>query len=395
MGDSLPTNAAAILATLTDHDADKVELANQTDLSPSTVKDHIATLRDHGHDINYDRTVQKYTLGETAATRRAEEVDHDTAAELLDGNGATRKDLADELDLSVDSVDTLLRDMRQAGYTLEFREVDAQGTRRWFIPDDIDRRYRIADGDGHYRFAIISDTHLGSSAEHLQELHDFYDRCADRGITDVFHAGDIGDGWEVHKGHINVIKGQAAGWEALREYIVENYPRRDGITTHFIEGNHDHKLYKRNGVRFGEWLAHRRDDLHYCGDSQATFIFDREHDIDLELLHPSGGKPYTVGYRLQTLYRERSLKDRPTIAAIGHLHGSMYAETEGVKGLYAGAWKGTTTYGKRKGHEARIGGWIIDMDIRDGVITQFVPQWQGYQEQGTANSYDVEDIRDE
>jgi hypothetical protein len=73
----------------------------------------------------------------------------------------------------------------------------------------------------------------------------------------------------------------------------------------------------------------------------------------------------------------------------------MYAETEGVKGLYAGAWKGTTTYGKRKGHEAKIGGWIIDMDIRDGVVTQFIPQWQGYEEQGTANSYDVEDIRDE
>jgi hypothetical protein len=70
----------------------------------------------------------------------------------------------------------------------------------------------------------------------------------------------------------------------------------------------------------------------------------------------------------------------------------MFAETEGVKGLYAGAWKGTTTYGKRKGHQARVGGWTIDMTIEDGIISEFLPRWHGYPERNTGENFDVEDL---
>jgi len=100
----------------------------------------------------------------------------------------------------------------------------------------------------------------------------------------------------------------------------------------------------------------------------------------------------TKGYRMQTLYRERSVSDRPSIAGIGHIHGSMFAETEGVKGLYAGCWKGTTTYGKRKGHEANIGGWIIRVQISNGTIRKLVPEWVGFEERETANRHALQDL---
>lgn len=363
------------------------DVGEKIGVTGSTARDYLSQI----DCVEYQQGVG-YHLGDIDGNRPAEEIDHSEVVSELSNGGATFDDLTDTLETSKESIKTLFSQMREAGYTIDFNVVDSNGTRHWYIPEEHDKRFKVADGDGHYRFAIISDTHLGSEAEHLDELHDFYDRCVSKGISNVFHAGDISDGWNVHKGHLNVLKGEATGWNRLLEYVTEHYPQRDGITTHFIEGNHDHKYHRRNGIHFGKLIADKRDDLHYCGDSQATFIFNRENDIDLELIHPSGGKPYTTGYRLQTLYRERSLKDRPTIGAVGHLHGSMYAETEGVKGLYAGAWKGTTTYGKRKGHEAKIGGWIIDMDIKDGVITNFVPQWQGYEENGTANSFDVEDI---
>jgi len=60
--------------------------------------------------------------------------------------------------------------------------------------------------------------------------------------------------------------------------------------------------------------------------------------------------------------------------------------------LYAGAWKGTTTYGKRKGHQAKIGGWILDITISDGTITEFVPKWQGYEPRDTDNTHDMHDL---
>lgn len=304
--------------------------------------------------------------------------------------GMTFEDIREQWSMTKSVAKRVMRDMRENGYTIDHKVVDEQGTRLFYRPEEHDKQFQVGDGDGRYVFGLISDTHLGSRAEHLDELHDFYDQLVERGISLVFHAGDIGDGWRVHKGQINEVKGEAAGWDRLEDYIVENYPSRDGIDTLFISGNHDHKLHRRTGVRFCKLVDRRRDDLHWCGDSQATFYFD--DDVTLELIHPSGGKPYTVGYRLQTLFRERPIHERPTIAAVGHLHGSMYAETEGVKGLYTGAWKGLTTYGKRKGHASSIGGWIIDMTIRDGVVQQFTPQWVGYESNDTANNYSLEDI---
>jgi len=83
------------------------------------------------------------------------------------------------------------------------------------------------------------------------------------------------------------------------------------------------------------------------------------------------------------------MEDRPTLAGVGHLHGSMYAETEGVMGLYAGAWKGTTTYGKRKGHQAKIGGWILEITIEKNRVSEFVPHWIGYEENKSENEFSL------
>jgi predicted transcriptional regulator len=372
------------LQTLEEGPSDKYEIAEAVDVSPSTAKDKISILRDAGFDVRWSHTHKQYHLGDADLHRDAEDIGNDEVTELL-RDGATIQDIADELHTIEGEVTKLFDRLEESGISIK-----SKGD-TFYIPEGNNRRFSLDTGN-RFEFGLISDTHLGSSAEHLQELHNYYDKCKDRGIQHVFHCGDISDGWKVHQGQLNVIRDEAAGWGRLQDYVVENYPSRQGITTHFIEGNHDHKFFRRNNIHFGRLIADRRDDLHYCGDSQATFILDREHDIDLELIHPSGGKPYTTGYRLQTLYRERNLHDRPSVAGVGHLHGSMFAETEGVKGLYAGAWKGTTTYGKRKGHQAKVGGWTIDMTIDNGVISEFLPRWHGYAERNTGENFDVEDL---
>lgn len=384
-----------VLNELRDHDASSTTLAEVLDVAPTTAKDKIHDLRAYGYEISYNHTTDKYVLN----TESAETVEVDEPGDVPNGliddlreSGLTYGEFHDQYGLSESQAGRVMDEMRAQGYDIEFKEVDQQGTRRYYIPEDGSNFYQAGDGDGTYTFALISDTHLGSSAEHLTELHDFYDRLVDRGIDTVFHCGDISDGWKVHKGHVNVIKGEASGWSRLKEYVIQNYPEREGVDTFFIEGNHDHKFHRRTGLHFGKQISQARDDLHYCGDSMARFVFDAEHDIDLELIHPSGGKPYTVGYRLQTLFRERSYDNKPTIAGVGHLHGSMYAETEGVHGFYAGAWKGTTTYGKRKGHEAKIGGWILELEIEDGEVRRLSQEWVGYEPRDSSGSYELSEL---
>lgn len=416
--DDLHERKRELVDELRGEDLPGYELSERLGIAASTVRDHIYDLEKVGYDIEYNPAENTWTLldepssvGDVETPAESEPADdprddtEDDSPPSLDNlpsglitdlsrGGLTFQDFEEEYGLSDSQAKRLLQNMRESGYAVDFKEVDEYGTRLWFFAGERDKKFSIGDGDGQYTFAIISDTHLGSKAEHLDELNDFYDEVQRRGIDIVFHAGDIGDGWNVHKGQIDEVKGAASGWDRLTDYVVDNYPQRDGVDTLFISGNHDHKLQRRTGIWFSERIDERRDDLHWCGDSQATFVFDRENDINLELIHPSGGNPYTVGYRLQTLYRERPVDNRPTIAAVGHIHGSMYAETEGVKGLYAGCWKGLTTYGKRKGHVSNIGGWIIDMKIEDGEIRQFTPQWVGYSSNEDNNNFDLQDIDD-
>lgn len=375
------------------------DLAEKYDISRSGVRSIVTRARGNGVEVPYDPERGMYLPPEDAPEEieKAERIDSEAVESIVEdlrGEGLTYRDLATEYDLSKDESMTILDDLEREGYTVEFKSTDARGTRLFYIPEERDKTYVAGDGDGVYRFALMGDTHLGSKAEHLEELHDFYDRLEEEGVEHVYHAGDISDGWKVHKGHINVVKGGASGWHRLLGYVVDNYPVREGVDTFFIEGNHDRKYHRRNGVHFGELISRRREDLNYLGDSQATIVFDPENDIDLELIHPSGGKPYTQGYRAQTLYRERPAEERPTIAGIGHLHGKLYGSAEDVEAFYVGCWKGLTTYGKRKGHDSEIGGWIVEIEIKNGELRRVSPNWIGYESRDESPKYSPDDLSD-
>jgi len=373
----------SILETLP---ADKYDIAEQTSTTPQGAASAIKRMRKHGYAIPYDRTTGQYHREGNEPHREADSIPTSALKDELQ-KGKHLSELTEKFDTIAGELVDVLREIEANGVNVQSRGDDDDPV--YYIPDEIDKSYTVSQDGQTIEIALISDTHLGSSAEHLEELHDFYDKCEQRGITDVFHCGDISDGFKVYQGHLNELKDSAIGWGRLRDYVVENYPQRKGITTHFIEGNHDNKYFNRNSIHFGRLIANERPDLHYLGNSQATVYLDESREIDLELIHPSGGKPYTTGYRLQTLYRERNMEDRPTLAGVGHLHGSMYAETEGVMGLYSGAWKGTTTYGKRKGHQAKIGGWILEITISKNRISEFVPHWIGYEENESENEFSL------
>src|SRR6056297_2346445 len=203
--------------------ADKYELADALDVQPSSAKDRIQSLREDGYEIPYDEQTKKYHEADSEPYNTAEEIRANVREQVQNGAHEselieTNQTIAEELKRAVDS-------LRDDGVNIN--RMGDESDPVYHIPTEWDQQYALDDGH-ELTFALISDTHLGSAAEHLDELHDFYDRCADRGITDVFHCGDICDGWEVHPGHLNEIKPEAAGWQRLREYVVSNYPQRDG-----------------------------------------------------------------------------------------------------------------------------------------------------------------------
>ena len=89
--------------------------------------------------------------------------------------------------------------------------------------------------EDEYKIGIVSDTHLGSTDEALDELHTMYEIFRKVGIKEVLHAGDIVQGqkmfpgWEMETnvfGAVNQVK-----------HCINNYPKVSGIKTYFITGN--------------------------------------------------------------------------------------------------------------------------------------------------------------
>jgi len=76
-----------------------------------------------------------------------------------------------------------------------------------------------------------------------------YDIFQQEGIETVYHAGDITEGVNMRRGHeYEVFK---HGTDEQQQYVIDNYPKRKGIITKFITGNHDHSGIKAAGHDIG------------------------------------------------------------------------------------------------------------------------------------------------
>ena len=165
------------------------------------------------------------------------------------------------------------------------------------------------DGSSVVTFGLVSDTHINSIYTQLSHLHNFYNICKKAGVKDVYHAGDIDEGEQMRTGHQYECYNQ--GGDAHIDHIVRHYPCVEGITTHFITGNHDASIYKRCGINIGEHIASRRDDMHYLGADVAQVRLAK--NCVMELRHPWDGTSYAISYKPQKIVESIAAKEKPDI----------------------------------------------------------------------------------
>lgn len=220
-------------------------------------------------------------------------------------------------------------------------------------------------------FGLISDTHINSKYTQLTYLHKFYEICSQRGIKDVYHAGDIDEGEQMRTGHQYECYTQGAD-DHINE-IVTNYPRIDGITTHFITGNHDSSIYKRCGVDIGKIISMKRKDMKYLGRDCARI--EITPNCILELRHPWDGNAYALSYKPQKMIEAMEADSKPNILAIGHYHKLEYLFYRNVHCFQAGCFQTQTPYTRGKGISVHLGGWIITIEVDEkGYIQRIVPE---------------------
>ena len=233
----------------------------------------------------------------------------------------------------------------------------------------------VWDGAKTIRFAILGDTQLGSKHTQLTHLHNFYDRLVMEGIDTVYHTGDIVEGLKMRVGHEYDLYVISA--DEMRDDVIKNYPRRQGITTHFITGNHDASIYKQVGYDIGAAIADKREDMHYLGRDCAVIHITPK--CTLELRHPWDGSSYALSYKPQKMIEAMESDSKPNILAIGHYHKAEYIFYRNVHAIQTGCFQGQTPFMRGKGISAHLGGWIVTIKVLDdGTIIDILPEFVPY-----------------
>jgi hypothetical protein len=225
------------------------------------------------------------------------------------------------------------------------------------------RHYVIHDaGESNtIRFALTGDRHIGSLYERSDAVAGFYDLARREKIPTVLDAGDVLDGAGIYKGQ--EYEQYAIGMDRQFAALAERTPRVDGITTHFITGNHDYSFYKAVGADPGPRIA-EITGWKYAGRDQAWIELHNAagKSVSVMLIHPDGGTAYAYSYRPQKIVESLAGGKKPDIMGIGHFHKSEWIpEHRNVSVFQVGAFQSQTPFMARKGSPAHVGGWIVEV----------------------------------
>lgn len=281
--------------------------------------------------------------------------------------------IKEKYNLSNRVLDAYIEDLKEQGYVIH-QDNNKIHVCRDIIPQENNVKESWS-GDKIIRFAFAGDKQFNSKYIQLTYLHDFYDLLEREGITTVYDTGDIDEGEEMRQGHKYECYTQGAD-DHVKE-IVKNHPRRKGIVTKFITGNHDHSIIKRCGFDIGNAIASKRDDMIYLGQSAATIQLTP--NCTMELRHPLDGTAYAISYKMQKMIEALSGGEKPNILAVGHYHKAEYLFYRNVHIIQTGCFQGQTSWMKGKGIAAMVGGWIIEVHVdEEGTIKRFKSEFIPY-----------------
>jgi len=266
---------------------------------------------------------------------------------------------------------------------LERHDIGAKQLKELLDPSKRKRPpFKQAKTKSVFTFGIVSDTHLCDSECALPELQHFYQVCADEGITDVVHAGDLVTGMSVYPGQLHDLA--VFGYDKQLEFAVENYPSTYGITTHVIGGNHEEDYTKRAGFDMLNAIAKERDDILYHGMYDATI---KLNGVSIGLQHGARGVGYAASYPLQRYIERIPPGEKPQIFILGHYHCSLYMFERDIHAFLPGSFMWSSNLlAKRLKLSGRPGGFIVTVTVADdkhNTITDLQFRRLTYYKRGT------------
>lgn len=333
----------------------------------------VQAMKEQGYSLTFDQI--RETLRRHPRYKSNDSENQDTTEHVLKliEKPIKTNEICQKLKITSRVLSAVLEDLREIGFIIE------EDNETVFICKDIkpsENNYVLNwRGEKIIRFGLCGDNQSGSKYTQITHLHNFYDICQHEGIETVYHTGDIDEGEEMRQGHKYECYIQGAD-DHVQE-LIKTYPKREGITTEFITGNHDWSIIKRAGYDIGVTIAKERPDMKYLG--QGSAMIDLTPNCKLELRHPIDGTAYAHSYKIQKMIEAIQGGDKPNVLAVGHYHKAEYLPYRNVHAIQTGCFQAQTPWMKGKQIAAVVGGWIIEIHVDDeGSIHRFKSEFFPY-----------------
>ena len=223
----------------------------------------------------------------------------------------------------------------------------------------------------HTELCVVSDTHLGNIHQQLHFLNEVYEEAHKRGISTVLHCGDLVDGNYPTRPE-QPRQQFLHGFDEQIGYVVDMYPKVEGITTKFILGSHDETHYKNDQATAGFWIPKCRPDMEYVGQDYAILNINK---MKIMLDHPGGGSSKALSYQLQKRIELLESGNKPKILLTGHYHKSYAFVYRNVRGILVGSCCDTTQFQQKKILSNVMGAYFLDIySDKYGNIQYFEPE---------------------
>jgi predicted phosphodiesterase len=168
---------------------------------------------------------------------------------------------------------------------------------------------------------VISDTHIGTKEQQLTLLNEVYREAARRNITTILHCGDLLDGDYIKIRPEQQYQLFLKGFDEQVEYVIDMYPKVNGIKTLFIQGSHDETHLKNGGATPGKWITTSRSDMEYMGQDDYTLTMNK---VKIKMEHPGGGVAKSLSYKTQGAIEQMTPGNKPNVLLQGHYHKCYY-----------------------------------------------------------------------
>ena len=243
-----------------------------------------------------------------------------------------------------------------------------------------DNDYDLFIDNSSEKILVISDLNLGSKYQQLSFLNEVYKKAYAEGIRKVIVCGDISAGLISPK---NIYYNSLFKYDtqSQAEYIIDNYPKLNGMKTYFITGEKDHTHEIKNSESIGKMIADKRKDMIYLGPNHCTINLihkDNETGKILEqakilVRHPKGKVAYTLSYKPQQYISSIRSEDKVDMILHGHFLSCEKMHFRGVNEISVPGMTATTPKMKDDGSNNTVGAWILDIKLKKKGIEKVVP----------------------